>query len=1069
MNDQLLKKYKNFKIELQTCKIGGLFLALYDDANIVDHIIDKLETDLPNYFIFPLTINKQKIDFPSFFQNTFAQMGKQSNIFHILGLDILPDELLLNFINYLQYTRERFTSNPYSVVFWIRPELEKQLFDIAPDFHHWIFGTYDFSNLLYSDILISTKLDNISVSFVNKITNFLEKVIWQYENWYKVVSNNDQFLIEIMERANLHDFYVPSYCSSKEYIDQKILLDTLMERFLNDNSKNFLTLLGDFGTGKSSFSLHYYIYLSKKYIKDKNNERIPIFISLKDYVGKLSIEDFIVKEFFNIFNIEKYISIFNKLALDGKFVFFVDGFDEMASLSDQQLTEENLKELTKLTFEQALFMTKDCSKLHKANKVFLTCRSHYFLTEVQEQKILKADYTVLYRNYATKSNYEITRIKLKEFNDEQIKEYINKNTKDIEKTNEVLKIINDTYNLKELSERPLLLEMIVKTLPELKYKKEINAASLYKSYTDMWIERDDWRSHMKPEGKRAFMHDLAINIFQKGGDFSLHYTQLNSPDVKHLKNSYEQKEGDYYIYETTTCSFLNRDNDGNYKFIHKSFMEYFVAESFYLRTKKKQNRLIDPKDFNRQVSYFLKLIISSDKTELSSLDLSSLDLTSIDLSKGNLSSADLSNSDLSNSDLSYTDLKFSNLSNIKITSAHFCKTYVSMAKIDKIFSVVQPDHKQIEINIEYVQNNVFSKEPINILPDDLLRIIRNNKIDPKLRVKSGNALALVGDPRPEVTGINEMNFCLVPGGDFWMGKGEEIHLIKHLKKSYFIGRYPITNAQYSIFIESGGYSQGQYWKEAEKKGVWKEGKYKGRALPLKVNYPLNLPNHPVVNISLHEGIAFTRWLTEIWKEKGFIPNSWVVTLPTEAEWEKAARGGLQVPQNPIIIQANRIIKYINYKCKLDVNKEIKRIYTWGDNWDSNNINADETEIGITSSVGCFSSGISPYGCEDISGNVWECTRSIHKSYPYKPDDGREHLDDIQNITWITWRGGSCSDKKGYQHCASRGMRYPISEYRLDSFRCVVCPKSQISESSEICYYENRKGGDPGRACFLTQT
>ncbi|NIM13778.1 MAG: hypothetical protein GTO45_17040, partial [Candidatus Aminicenantes bacterium] len=186
----------------------------------------------------------------------------------------------------------------------------------------------------------------------------------------------------------------------------------------------------------------------------------------------------------------------------------------------------------------------------------------------QEREVLKADFTVLYRNYATKSNYEITRIKLKEFNDKQIKEYILKNTRDKEEADEYMEIIKNTYNLEELSTRPLLLDMIIKTLPGLKDKKKINASHLYKAYTDIWIDREDWRSQMTDEGKRCFMWKLALKMFNEGGDFSVHYSKLDKPKKTHLKENFEILDDDYYRYETTTCSFLNRDQEGNYKFIH---------------------------------------------------------------------------------------------------------------------------------------------------------------------------------------------------------------------------------------------------------------------------------------------------------------------------------------------------------------------------------------------------------------------------------------------------------------------------------------------------------------------
>lgn len=296
----------------------------------------------------------------------------------------------------------------------------------------------------------------------------MEKVVGQYQNWEAVKKNNESFLLEPMERADLYKYYVSSYCLDKQGKEQ--LLDDLLENFIADSKQNFLTLLGDFGTGKSSFSIHYFIELAQKYLQDKH-KRIPIFISLKDYRGKINIEEFMVKEFYEKFELEINFSFFQQLALEGKFIFFIDGFDEMTSLADQEITIQNFKELTKLSFENLLSITNKQDKSYKANKIFLTSCTHYFLTESQEKNVLQADYTILYRNYATKSNYEITRIKLKEFNKNQIREYIQKHTSNQEITNQYLKIIKDTYNLQELSTRTLLLDMIIKTIPILRDKK----------------------------------------------------------------------------------------------------------------------------------------------------------------------------------------------------------------------------------------------------------------------------------------------------------------------------------------------------------------------------------------------------------------------------------------------------------------------------------------------------------------------------------------------------------------------------------------------------------------------
>jgi formylglycine-generating enzyme required for sulfatase activity len=217
-------------------------------------------------------------------------------------------------------------------------------------------------------------------------------------------------------------------------------------------------------------------------------------------------------------------------------------------------------------------------------------------------------------------------------------------------------------------------------------------------------------------------------------------------------------------------------------------------------------------------------------------------------------------------------------------------------------------------------------------------ILENAALPATERAIAGQSLAVLGDPRPGVglraDGLPDIAWCEIPAGSFLMGDDKQEAL-----PAYKISRYPVTNAQFWAFVEDQGYQEAGYWAEAIEKGEWSEGQYKGcydpeaRIEPVGFGLPFNLANHPVVGITWYEAMAFCRWLSARLGEQ--------VTLPSESQWEKAARG------------------------------TDGRIYPWGDEADPNRANYDDTRLGSTSAVGCFPNGESPYHCLDMSGNVWE--------------------------------------------------------------------------------------------------
>ncbi len=300
------------------------------------------------------------------------------------------------------------------------------------------------------------------------------------------------------------------------------------------------------------------------------------------------------------------------------------------------------------------------------------------------------------------------------------------------------------------------------------------------------------------------------------------------------------------------------------------------------------------------------------------------------------------------------------------------------------------------------------------------------------RALAGQCLAHVGDPRQEVIEVDAMHFCWVPGGDFWMGSdsGDEderpLHRNSHLQNDFWMARYPVTQAQFATFVQEEGYGQKRFWKLAKSRGYWTNDGFKGllesepRSAPVSFPAPFALANHPVVGVSWYEAMAFVQWLNERWRRLGRLSEGWELRLPSEAEWEKAARGGLRIAPEPLIGWLDSPERPTTI-----ANPGPQRTYAWrGDAIDSEHANFKETGPSSTSAVGSFPLGESPCGCLDMLGNVWEWTRSIWDdeiTYPYKADDGRE---DLTSDSVRVLRGGAYYSDQTRVRCSCRFRSSP---------------------------------------------
>jgi len=172
-------------------------------------------------------------------------------------------------------------------------------------------------------------------------------------------------------------------------------------------------------------------------------------------------------------------------------------------------------------------------------------------------------------------------------------------------------------------------------------------------------------------------------------------------------------------------------------------------------------------------------------------------------------------------------------------------------------------------------------------------------------------------------------------------------------------------------------------------------------------------DHPVAFVSWPDAIAYCRWLeSELTSSPGTPPRvaellrqGWQVTLPTEAQWEKAARG------------------------------TDRRRFPWG-----NEPRRDRANFGSggTVAAGRLACPECAFGLSDMAGNVWEWTRSPNQPYPYDPSDDRTRLD--QDALWIM-RGGGFADGPQLIRTTTRGAAEPGARRPFIGFRVVVSPPS----------------------------
>ncbi len=793
------------------------------------------------------------------------------------------------------------------------------------------------------------------------------------------------------ESLNLADVYIDldttemRHMEREEELRQYLMKQREAERISAQemvNRKSKLLMMGDPGSGKSTFVKHLTYLMAEAMLAEdpsawlerlshwEHGVLLPVRIELRQLAALAKgtktgdaklILNYLHSEM-NDWGLDTYWASLSAAIQDkkGGLLFLLDGLDEVPTVQ-RQLIVDSVNEL--------------CA-LYPSHHYVVTCRPYAYVGQP----------------WRLSGFHEVT---LAPFSEEQIERFIEnwyerltergriERTLAIEKARRLKDAVR-RRDLLGLAERPLLLTVMAQLhayagqLPE-------DRTQLYSDAVQLLLQR--WESRLSEErgileylaipqlkmsDLESGLNEVAYRAHQAGdareGTADISEGQLREWLCRYLNNDWN-KAGQFVDYIRERAGLLIRHKTDAYTFPHRSFQE-FLSACYWLSMEDYPSESVQlvRKDWDRWREVFVLAAGYAARTNRLGQAIASVNTL---LPRDFSASRDP-------------------------VSGEFRAALLAGQAL-------------VEIGLVGVRRESVGQVVLERTQGWLLQAIQAETLEPVRRAEAGRVLAKLGDPRLEVLTYEHLNFHHVPAGEFIFGEDKEKRKLK--LGEFWVSRYPITNAQYAQFVEAEGYRSKAYWEEAIQKGYWSKEGFKGdwdntpRLGPEDYGEPFNLPNHPVVGVSWYEALAYCQWLDEKLKAissqkitrskgeaeqalwKGLAQGKLQVTLPTEAEWEKAARG------------------------------TDGREYPWPGQFDPDKANINITGIGTTSAVGCFPAGASPYGALEMSGNVWEWVR------------GDKNL-----------RGGSWLDDQVFARCAYRSWNYPdYWDFSGVGFRVVVSP------------------------------
>lgn len=401
------------------------------------------------------------------------------------------------------------------------------------------------------------------------LSDFLRQKVW---------GSYIDSLTSLVEGENIPDLYVDIGCY-KQTLDEKSnetkreeyeSLDGAIDEWLSERGKMHVSLLGEFGSGKTWFCRHYAYTRLKAYLANPATERLPLLITLRNFTKATSarelINDALTEQYQAQFVGAPY-EVFEELNRRGKILLILDGFDEMARKVDKQTVVDNFWELATLVDDNS--------------KVILTSRTEYFRWSEEAEKILAGE--ELGKRIAALKPPKFEVFYLQPFTDEQIRTVIKGRLQgDPQRADQLAKQVLNSHNLKEMARKPVLVELLLAAIEDTGGDLLANQALVYLYATNKLILRniDTKRTFTTTADKLFFLCELAWKMIESG-ELRIHYKDLPNRIQHHFSEKIKDAhELDHWEYDLRNQTLLRPDLSGYYEFSHKSLAEYFVAFKF---------------------------------------------------------------------------------------------------------------------------------------------------------------------------------------------------------------------------------------------------------------------------------------------------------------------------------------------------------------------------------------------------------------------------------------------------------------------------------------------------------